>query len=756
MTSFVEEATLGLNDQATSKIRSINRELNKLMQTGRKLGGIEIKLSGADRAVRQVRSLASEITKIPTRRTARIDVSGTEMAERKVRSLAAEITKLSGKAVGVGVNRTGSGVPAGTGRGFGGGFSTADRARFQAESGLIRGTAQGARDLDIADSRLAAQGFDGPGEKALVQDVIKSLSREFQEFSLGKISSFVSEVRGVARDDTGALLPLSREILELAKLQVQFGEDKNVALDSAAKFAKAGEQSGKFTNQDGDIDLGKITNFADIIKKAQIELGVEIDANLIRTLTKSLRTSKFSLDDRGLLTAILLAEEAGSTAGVGINQLIKQLSGERIAKKQRSFAAEIGLLELEEVQTGTEGGLPVIEFLPVGTKDEELLRENPVAWVKKYLIPVMREQGFDPSNPTQVPQFSGKITSDRTATESLSSFILRASEIEKSVDRALSRDVSDERLGGIADDSLLLAGARAGSQIESVLGAVIKSLESVLIPALNATAEVSSRVASGLAKMDSPIAAILATLGVGGAAVAVGKGVKKLLPGSALLKSSANLDTAAAALLKAAREMGGGDGGGKKGKKGLGAAAAAAAKRIPIVGGVVAALQPTEAGAANAPAEMRQAIEKEQQAQASLPRKIADAIKEFGPKAMTTEFPEIRRDLNDTIDRVLTAQESGGEVSEAKVLADFDAIMARERELVREREKALMGGAPMQGETSAKEAGEALLDVAGEAGERMAESFRNRVEQERVHPRALAMQRRANRQSNVGSQGGLR
>lgn len=758
MTSYVEEAVFSVRDRATPEIRRINRELQNLERTAKGLSRTRIgfDMSGVDRAISKVRSLSSDIRAMPKTRSVAVKLTGADIVERRVSSLMSKINAIpASRTVNLGV--TGGavpGVPAASstgGRGsLGVGFDRAisrmaDRIVYAVEGAIIRGFEQGATDRDISDTRISLQDLTA-GQRGEVQRSIDSLSSEFLTFSRGQIQGVISELIPVVRGEGDALEPLTREVLKLAELQVSLGEDAASAIESAFKFAKAGEQSGKFTDPSGDVDLEKIGSFFDILKRAVIDFGVEIDATLIRTLTKSLRTAKFSLDDRGLLTAILLAEESGSTAGVGINQAIKQLSGERIAKKQRSFAADVGLIELEEVQTGTEGGKPVIEFLPRGTKEEELLRENPVAWVKKYVIPVMREQGFDPNNPTSASQFAGKITSDRTATEALTTFIIRADEIEKTVDRALVKDVSDERIGGVQDKSLLLSFNKARSQLISVMGEVANSMEGVLIPAFELVADAANVVSNFLARSESP--AGVAAVAVGGAAVAGGavvagkKALSALSPGSsALLKSSAMLDSAAAALLKAAKSLSSGDGGDGKKKKGfLGKAAGVAGALIKRGGGPIAGaaliLDADEVAAGEASREAVDALNAENEFLNALGPKVRSAVDDLIDQGVERGNNDIRMAMNAMLDEMIR------DYSDTGAQPTLDDIERASNDLA-----ALQSEMPEMGEKAA----EAMISRADEFGELMGDAFRRKVE-EPVVDRHGRNRRRRGRSRNLGEQ----
>jgi hypothetical protein len=619
MANFVEQATLLVKDKATKDIRKVNKELNKLHKTADRLKSMPIKMTGITAAIRDVTRLGDQLRRLPRSKTISVRI-------QKAGSLAGVRNSLKGGDLQVAVRpaATKASVAAfardlrtalkahkftvhvrpivgNINSQVAGSVQTTPRTGGQRvrldysgldqmlrnswarlgmtiEQAVIRGFERGASAQDVAGTRLGLQGLN-PQQAAQVGSLSAQLSGEFQSFTRGEIQGSLAELLPVVRGDAEALGLVSREILRMAELQVALGSTAEEAIDRAFLFAKAGESAGRFTDAEGNIDRAGIDQFFDLLTKGMVEFGREIDANLVRTLTKSLRTSKFGLDERGFLTSLLLAEEQGSTAGVGINQLIKQLSGERIQKKQMSRLIELGLVSSREIVTGTEGGKPVTEIIVEGTVGEDELRENPAAWVNKYVIPVMRKAGFDPANAVDAARFAGSITSDRTATDQLTAIILRNAEIEDTVTRALAKDTSDETVDAILDKSLLLALEEAGGQFTNVLGEVARSAEGVLIPAMNTVADGFSALANFISGPDGEgsLTRTLAVTAGGTAAVATGAVVGKKalnalnpLTGSAaaLTGSATNLNAAAAALQRAAgaQTVGGagrGAGGGK-------------------------------------------------------------------------------------------------------------------------------------------------------------------------------------------------
>lgn len=590
MASFVEQATLKLIDESSGKVRKINSELKKLFATANKMRNMRLGVNTNDlgKASTRVKSLVNDLNKL-RRAKASVDVRvNTNQARGQITRILSELRKIP-KSITTRYNITQSGqmprvptpgllpqprqprvppvtVNVGPLNSLLNGFI--NRLGYTIEFAIISGFAKGASNIDIADTRLGLQGLTEQ-QTSQAQALAASISKEFRAISRGQALGMIAELFPITRGDTAAIEPVARELAQFTELRIAAGEAGDQAIESAFKLAKAGEQMGAFTDAAGNVDTKKVESFFDTINRAFVQIGREATPELVQGLTKSLRTAKFGLDERGIITALLLAEEQGTTAGVGINQLIKQLSGERIQKKQLNRLRELGLVTTTEVETGRVGKERTMEIVVEGAVDDEGLRTNPLKWVMDNIIPAMRREGFDPSRPTDVSRFTGQITSDRTATEALAALIIRADELTQQVDRALATDVSDERQRSILDQSILLALQETQSQFTSVLGEAANSLSGVFIPALNTASSLLQSLASFIAgptgEGDVGRAAAVGAAGltVGAGALFAGKKFIDFinpLTGSAtaLTGSATALDASAAALMRAAAAQGAG------------------------------------------------------------------------------------------------------------------------------------------------------------------------------------------------------
>lgn len=613
MASFVERATLIVDDKSSQKLSKVERAVKSLTKSAQKaqktLPKIKIAISAAeisriDRAARALERLsAASRTMRGNSVSARFNgnTRAVQAHTRALRELSAAQRQVSG---GAAIRPTS--VPS-VGRRAVGGFDhnvageglartflrvAAYSFAFQVQSAVAQGIKQGFTERDVGDTRLALQKLSA-NQQSGVQSVATQIARDGTGvLSRGAAAGLIAEVIPVVRGDVDLAGKMVASLDRVIALQVAQGETVENAVESAINIAKVSEQTGRLTDASGNFDDVGFTKFATLLTGAMAQGGKEITAQLVRGITKSLRTSKLTLDDRGFLAALAIGEEVGTTAGVGINQLIKQLTGERIKKKQLNQLADFGLIGLKEVRSGTVGSSKRTTTVADGTVDERLLRENPVAWIRKNVIPVMRREGFDPNDTVDAAKFAGLITSDRTATEALTQMIIRNEELRTWIDSALKLQQSAPELQAINDASGLVSMSSARAQLVSALGETANAFESVLIPAMNGVASIAERIAAFVAGPDGQgslrngaAAIALGGLGIAGG-VQAGKGLLSSFSGLPANTTAVSANTAALNRLTA---LMGGTGTGKgKGKKsaakriGLGASAGALGAAIAL------------------------------------------------------------------------------------------------------------------------------------------------------------------------------
>jgi hypothetical protein len=608
LASFVEQAVLLLDDSnVVAKINRINAALSRMHALARSMRNMNVNLNGLAQAERNVARLNGQLNRLKSQRVTINPRVNTSAAETAIRNL----TRARTMNVTVRTTTTDSGprprtpppssqvVSQGPTRmGTFASRVTADIAASsisQLASAIGRAIREGTREADVADTALDMRQLTDR-ERTQSEQGLQLIRDRMQARPQGALLTdaqrrqLLAENIGVTGGDVGGALQLTELAEPLIQFMVANGRMFNEALSDVVAFSKAGEQSGQFQGADGRVDPGRATAYFDFARQGVIAIGKEFSGAFMQGAIRNLRSSKLTLDREGLMTVLLLNEEQGTMGSTGTNQMIKQLSGERVQKKQLANMVELGLMLTRQVPAGEVGGKQITETVSDGVVDEEILRTNPLEWVGKHLIPILEKRGdlegaVDTSaERVAVARLAGEITSDRTATEALVTLMNRYASLLAQADRALATDVSAETTDPMLERSSTLGLAALQNQFSGLMGQVINNLEPIILPAVQGAADT---LASLAAKASAPDATFgdqaLATAAAGAAVIPLGlaAGIQGLMDpatrplsaaGLALTGSAAALTASAAALKGAAVAQGvGGLGGGVDGKGGKGA-----------------------------------------------------------------------------------------------------------------------------------------------------------------------------------------
>lgn len=583
MTSFTETATLKVVDQATKEIRGINRELKKLDKTAtalkKTLGGIGSvrvntgQLTQATRKITQMGTAARNLKK-DLQLSGNIRLQSIDRALTKMKQLQsqAQATANAVAKIGSGVRSPAMpGVRGGRGGGGhgGGGTVTVQYGGLQSflhgfttrlgstiESAIVSGFSKGARATDLAQNRQRILGFT-PEQRAANNRTATDIAGRNRGFSRAQVLTTMGEIGPSVGNNPEATAKVTEMILEYSKALMAAGATSEEATDNLQKLSKAMGMTSALLDNDGNFDEAATKRMVDVIVQETITGGAEMTPELIAQLAKYSRTTGKTLDQEGWRTLLFLGEDYGSSAGVGLNQMIMQLTGERIQKKQLANQIEYGITGSKEIETGKVGGKKKTEIVSTGVKNEDLLRRDPAQWIRQVLFPIMQKQGFDRTDNVDVAKFVGSITSDRTAKDILTTLITNMGEVEQR--RKIATDRGDVDLDAILNESLVARWDDATTQLISAVGETANSFKTVLIPVLNMVSDSARGIAAFLAGNDgqgNPFVA--ATVAGGAAATAFGvyKGGSMLMNGFGLQASALALNGSATALTNAAIALG--------------------------------------------------------------------------------------------------------------------------------------------------------------------------------------------------------
>ncbi|MDQ6433758.1 hypothetical protein RB623_06795 [Mesorhizobium sp. LHD-90] len=507
MASFSVSASLLLNEKdAVKGINKTNAALKRLFATAKSMKNMDLGLNTRTlgRAEREIRNLTRSVSNLQqaARRPITIAIN-TSRAQQQIQRLRQQASQ----SVTMGVGATGRNAGYSFGRDMGLGFRAAiGNEIFQFAK---RAVVEGATATDVSDTRLALQQLSATDEAAArsaIQDILKrqQATPSKQLLNEAQTQSLLTEALGVTRGDVGAAKLLTEELTTMIKLGVAQGQTLDAALEGAINFGKAGEQMGKFTDSvTGAFDPRGMAAWFELQRKTMPSIGKEYTGQFVRMLTQGLRSSKYPLTPEAFVKGALLQEENTST-GVGINQLVKNLTGGTDVKTMLNQMMA-GLIETEQVGKKT---------MWRGTFDEDALRENPAQWINDYVIPAMKKQGFDPASATDATKFASLIASDRTARETLTAMIIRNQELEAQAKQILARSGTTATTEQILKDSATLRFAAFGAQAENVAGNAIRALEPIIVPAMDRLNQSLADMAQGKvspAKAATAAAAALAT-----------------------------------------------------------------------------------------------------------------------------------------------------------------------------------------------------------------------------------------------------
>lgn len=623
--SFVEEATLITNDKTSSVIEAINKKLMALRKTADSLKSIKMNFNNtvlnnrivsttnkferlveaankASKAVSNVKlpsprvpsyiatlqkqmaaqSLATSVKELHSIKGVRIefDMPGLTAAMTETGMLLSNVRGLKKfAAIKLNVNSVGSAGPRG-GADSSGVFLNLRPLQtmlhgfllnlgYTIQNSIVAGFATGTTTQDVAESRLMFQGMTEE-QVAMIRREVRGIVAENPQLSTPNATALVSEMLTTAQYDPTVAVQMAKLAAEMIKSQTILGMQPKQAEEQALGFIKSAETGGFLTDPvSGKYAPEKAEKYFGILKKSAVAIGQEFGSKMVGGFLKYAQTSKFPLDERGLIAGFLASEESGTSAGVGLNQAVKQLSGERITKKNLARMKSLGLITDNQIDEAALTGmsdeeLTFSQLFASGAKNEEELRANFYGWVSDTVIPVMKKGGMDPNNPQDAARFAGSVTSDRTATNALAGAIYRSQEIEAIVSKTIEIDVSKERVNQVEDQSLTASLAAASAQFESVLGAIGNSFEGILIPALNATAGALMSLTNFIMGEDngesSGTRSAIAIGGVGAAAIGTSYLAKNVLSffnpltvaGSTLTAAGTDLIAAASLLQKTA------------------------------------------------------------------------------------------------------------------------------------------------------------------------------------------------------------
>lgn len=546
---FTEYATLKLNErEALRSIKKVNTELRKLDRTGKSLA----------RTFNRLELFNTAALRRSSRELGRIQVQMQSLRTQARRPITQRVNVVrTGNPAGVpAVTRPPVATPL-TGRRAGGIINSlpGQIAISYATLMIASATIQGVRERGVEmGKRENLSVLATPQEMAALDRARKgvSLGTSYSGTQAGKLVAEMAPTAQFNAAITGALVkgtnPLYQQLLAV-------GKSSDQAVSEMSQVLKAGEMRDTFYNkQTGQFEKEAFNEFMQQQFVTAAVLGEDYSGAKIRQQTKMLKASKFGMGPEAWFTLSLMGEEAGTTASVGWNNLVKQMR-QPTSKDRREAMTALGV------------------FGPKGVKNAEMLVSNLPKWLDTVLIPAAAAAGINVQNDAELQQLLSDITGRISAADAGVALIRRREENRITVDRMMD----SYRAGRTPNhaDNPLVVWSDLGENLTSLFGTIGTSLTADFLGPI-------VRVSRGFNAMEEAIRTLTPETRKAGEAFALAGGAflgfKSLKNITGLATAGPALNLAAANLNRAALALGASGGaGGIAGGAAAGAGAAGTA-----------------------------------------------------------------------------------------------------------------------------------------------------------------------------------
>lgn len=570
MGSFVESATLRINDQSSAKLnkltaslRAMQKAAQSLQRTTGKAFNVRTNTTQIGRAVRDLSRLNAALKNTSkTQISPRVNMAGVGRLSSRLERVQQQIRRINNQSVGpngggVGGGRGGNGQGNGNGNNRGGVFG-----RFPRNIMPILGLSAG---YDVANGVRTAARTAGSATLAVQ-------SERSQQQILGWTAQEMMELDKAASDATRGMLNLTKTQALASARNLKTAGTTGDALTQLTRVASQSEAAltpiwGKDAARritESNIKIADLAGALDDVGKGSrlLEAGAAIqlrggeDFNF-KTFLAAIRTSgaAMSLSAEGMVNFASAVDEQGQRAGSGLARFTKVLT---IPLEQ---AGKGGGVAKGTVKALTDSGIRT----GAGANDDRLLREDPGQWIRKNILPVLVKNGVNIDDAPAVQKAltqMGFVGQERKFVEG--EIVKRR---EREADRAQARRVRIDKVTELAQRDLGLALQQLGAQFKDVSSKVLE-------PVFRGIAPLVSGAAKALDDLEQGNISRRAVVGAAGAAGAAALGFAAANPHIvALGVAGIRLTSAAAALRGAAVSLRGGGGplgGGGGGRRGRG------------------------------------------------------------------------------------------------------------------------------------------------------------------------------------------
>jgi hypothetical protein len=560
MVSFTESATLRVVDQSTGSINRINAALKQLKKTTDSLKSKKIDL-GLDtgkltQAQASVRKLASEIARLKSAGgtiNLRVNAQGMNNVQQQMRQMRAAarnpitIKTLLGaemvrsalhhtyQAAKEGVNDADIGKTKLDLKQMGDRFTPGTR-RFEAESNISKIIAANAKQpgggmwnrgqVSSQYAEMLGVVMEGASQalKTQVIDQVKNAKGEtVQVPRVGPDNRPVmrattaEERMDASRRAQDSARVLTENNLNLAQTLVDLGFSVDKANEDAIKFGKGIQVQNKvYDNATGQLDPDKAREQYSMINKLMASIGTEATGSNFLQLQKYLRGARFSLSENATAIVMSMYEEMGTTAAVGINQMIRGFGGH--AKKYAAAEqARLGLIETKQEWVPGKGKKGKGKWKTVyGDMPEVMankLRDDPQAFVSEDLEdawrrdlkkqnPKITEEGIQEkfNDPKWVQKMVEKLASERTAIDTIASLFNKRQENRQFLADYNSRSGDPAVIRALTGQSIRGAVATMTNQFQGMFGEAALAIAPHVTPMVSQMSNYMGEISENIRK----------------------------------------------------------------------------------------------------------------------------------------------------------------------------------------------------------------------------------------------------------------
>lgn len=366
MASFVEMATLKLNDQSSSNIRKINNELKSLFATANKLRSMKIDLKINDSSIRKAQSELNKLTRSGVtgpkikfntnlnqvqqqlRKTAQNQHGNIFFSSRfdtNIRAAGALMARGFVAGIGAGAGR----LLANAGRSAGQGITSIDDARAVARASGVN------TDILEASATKAAAGTKGVS----IADIMSAAVEQQGQLESRLRAGTITQAEYVKQLDSTTM--------QIAQATQVYGSLKGNFRDGAEQA----RQLQKVLDLMGANTPAERARLTDVIERSQIAAGGDVSAEDIKRKLQQLGpAATLGLTDRGLAALVSAMDEGGARAATNFRTSFQDLTRGNLNKtdKERQIAAGLrdasGKSTLTQEQLGDPIGTAIDVIIP--------------------------------------------------------------------------------------------------------------------------------------------------------------------------------------------------------------------------------------------------------------------------------------------------------------------------------------------------------------------------------------------------------